>query len=239
MSLEKTETVNIIRHLAFEDLGSFASVLQAKGTDIHYIEAGYDELSQLDPLSDELLVILGGPISVNDAGMFPFIDEELALLKQRIAADKPTLGICLGAQLIAASQGAKIYSGEEKEIGWYPLQLTEAGERSALRYLGEQHCSMLHWHGETFDLPEGATLLASTQKFTNQAFSIGRRVLGLQFHPEITRHGMEKWFIGHIGEIMQTPGISVEQLRADTAKYADQLEVQGELFFQSWLGGLD
>ena len=236
--MEKPETVNVIRHLAFEDLGSFTSVLQAKGADIHYIEAGYDELSQLDPLSDELLVILGGPISVNDAGMFPFIDEELALLKQRIAGDRPTLGICLGAQLIAASQGAKIYSGKEKEIGWYPLQLTEAGERSALRYLGEQHCSMLHWHGETFDLPEGATLLASTQKFTNQAFSIGQRVLGLQFHPEITRHGMEKWFIGHIGEIMQTPGISVEQLRADTAKYADQLEVQGELFFQSWLGSL-
>lgn len=237
--MEKNKTVNVIRHLAFEDLGSFTTVLQAQGYNIQYYEAGYDDLSQLDPLADSLLIILGGPISVNDAAMFPFIDEEIGLLQQRIAADRPTLGICLGAQLIAAAQGARIYRGEEKEIGWYPLKLTQAGEQSALRYLGEQHCSMLHWHGETFDLPEGATLLASSARYENQSFSLGERVLALQFHPEITRRGMEKWFIGHIGEIMQTPGISVEQLRADTAKYVDQLEVQGELFFRSWLGAME
>jgi len=237
--MAKNKTVNVIRHLAFEDLGSFTTVLQSQGYEIHYHEAGYDDLSRLESQDDSLLVVLGGPISVNDAAMFPFIDEEIKLLRQRIAADRPTLGICLGAQLIAAAQGAEVYSGDEKEIGWYPLELTEAGEQSALRYLGEQHCSMLHWHGETFDLPEDATLLASTQKYRNQAFSLGRRILALQFHPEITRRGMEKWFIGHIGEILQTPAIGVEQLRADTARFAGQLEMQGELFFQSWLGGLD
>jgi len=235
--------VNVIRHLAFEDLASFTSVLQAKDIEVNYIEAADfaltpDDLSQVDPLSDDLLIILGGPISVNDKAMFPFLEAEINLLKQRIAADKPTLGICLGAQLIASALGAEVYSGEAKEIGWYPLNLTEAGKDSALRYLSAEHCSMLHWHGETFDLPENAVLLASSELYSNQAFSYGNNILALQFHPEITQRAMEKWFIGHIGEIMQTDGISVEQLRKDTHQFANQLEVQGELFFDSWFNGL-
>jgi GMP synthase (glutamine-hydrolysing) len=230
----KFKKVNVIRHLAFEDLASFTSVLQAKNYQINYLDAGYDDLSQLDALCDDLLIILGGPISVNDAAMFPFIETELNMLKQRLAADKPTLGICLGAQLIARALGAKVYPGQSKEIGWYDLSLTAAGEQSALRYLNAEHCCMLHWHGEIFDLPEKAVLLASTEKYRNQAFSYGSNILALQFHPEITQRGMEKWFIGHIAEIMQTDGISVEQLRAETHRFANQLEVQGELFFNSW-----
>lgn len=232
--------VNVIRHLAFEDLASFTTVLQAHGCQINYVEASDfalapDDLSQIDVLSDDLLIILGGPISVNDRASFPFIEAEIALLQKRIAADKPTLGICLGAQLIASALGADIYPGKEKEIGWYPLHLTEAGRHSALRYLSAEHCSMLHWHGETFDLPENATLLASSDLYSNQAFSYGKNVMALQFHPEITQHSMERWFIGHIGEIMQTDGVSVGQLREDTHQYANQLEVQGELFFNSWI----
>ena len=230
----KNKVVNVIRHLAFEDLASFTSILQVHGYQINYIEAGYDDLSQIETLSDNLLIILGGPISVNDVAMFPFIETEIEILKQRIKADKPTLGICLGAQLIASALGANIYPGKEKEIGWYGLSLTSAGQQSALRYLGSEHCSMLHWHGETFDLPEHAVLLASSEKYINQAFCVGSHVLALQFHPEITQRVMEKWFIGHISEIMQTDGVSVKQLRDDTHQFANQLEVQGELFFNSW-----
>lgn len=238
--MTKLKTVNVIRHLAFEDLASFESVLEINGYRINYIEAADlslnpEDLSQLDPLSDELLVILGGPISVNDAALFPFIEAEINMLSKRIKQDKPTLGICLGAQLIARALGANIYAGKEKEIGWSKLSLTVSGEQSALRFLGEEHCSMLHWHGETFDLPEKAELLASSQAYENQAFSYGDKVLALQFHPEITQHSMEKWFIGHIGEIMQTDDVSVEKLRDDTRQYANQLEVQSELFFNSWL----
>lgn len=236
----KNKKVNVIRHLAFEDLGSFTSVLQAHDFQINYFEAADfalrpGELSQIDALSEELLIILGGPVSVNDADQFPFIDAELSLLRMRIAADRPTLGICLGAQLIASALGAKVYPGEEKEIGWYDLRLTSSGQQSALRYLDAKHCCMLHWHGETFDLPDGAVLLASSDKFPNQAFSYGNNILALQFHPEITQHGMEKWFIGHIGEIQQTRGVSVDSLREATRRNANQLEMQGELFFNSWL----
>jgi len=234
------KTVNVIRHLAFEDLASFTSVLAANDYQVNYIEAADyasepDDLVQADLLSEKLLIVLGGPISVNDAAMFPFIEAEIDLLKKRIAADKPTLGICLGAQLIARALGAGVYPGKEKEIGWFDLKLTAAGEQSALRYLDAKHCSMLHWHGETFDLPVGSALLASSEKFPHQAFSYGKNILALQFHPEVTQRSMEKWFIGHIGEIMQTDGVSVETLREDTHRYANQLEVQGELFFNSWL----
>lgn len=236
----KNKDVNVIRHLAFEDLASFTSVLSARGYQVNYIEAADyalqpDDLLQADIQSAELLIILGGPISVNDAAMFPFIDVEIELLRQRIAADRPTLGICLGAQLIARALGAEVYPGAEKEIGWYDLSVTEAGHGTPLRYLSHDHCRMLHWHGETFDLPEGAVLLASSEMFANQAFSYGDNILALQFHPEVTQQSMEKWFIGHIGEIMGTEGVSVERLRADCHKYAGRLEVQGELFFDSWL----
>ena len=238
--MTKLKIVNVIRHLAFEDMASFTSVLQINGYQINYIEAADfalapDDLALIDALSDDLLVVLGGPISVNDSSMFPFIEAEINLLKQRITADKPTLGICLGAQLIARALGAAVYPGDTKEIGWYDLTLTDAGEQSALRYLNAEHCSMLHWHGETFDLPDAAVLLASSEAYKNQAFSCGDKVLALQFHPEITQRSMEKWFIGHVGEIMQTDGVSVEKLRQDTHQYANQLEVQGELFFNSWL----
>ncbi len=239
-NMGKNKVVNVIRHLAFEDLGSFSSVLQAHDYKINYIEAADfalkpDDLLQIDALSDDLLIILGGPISVNDNELFPFLEVEIKLLKQRLAADKPTLGICLGAQLIASALGAKVHSGNEKEIGWYGMELTAAGEKSALRYLSKQHCSMLHWHGEAFDLPDNAVLLASTEKYVHQAFSYKNNVLALQFHPEVTQQGMEKWFIGHIGEIKQIQHVSVEKLRKDTRQHANQLEMQAELFFNSWV----
>ena len=126
--MDKLKTVNVIRHLAFEDLASFTSVLQANDYQINYIDAGYDDLAQIDTLSDDLLIILGGPISVNDVALFPFIETEINLLEQRVAADKPTLGICLGAQLLASALGAKVYTGQTKEIGWYDLKLSDAGE---------------------------------------------------------------------------------------------------------------
>ena len=119
------KTVNVIRHLAFEDLASFTTLFQAKNININYIEAGYDDLSQIDALSDELLIVLGGPISVNDGEIFPFLTLEIAMLKRRIAADKPTLGICLGAQLIARALGARVYPGGVKEIGWQKLKRSE------------------------------------------------------------------------------------------------------------------
>lgn len=225
----------VIRHLMFEDLGSLAPVLMEKGYEITYLEAGSDDVTQINPLKPELVIILGGPIGAYDDQDYPFIKDELHLLEQRLKVDAPTLGICLGAQLMARALGAKVYPGKEKEIGWFPIQLTAAGEASSLKYLAQPGEKVLHWHGDTFDLPAGTIHLASSEKYPNQAFAWGNCGLALQFHPEVTQNGLERWFIGHAGEINSVPGISVAQLRQDTQKYARQLEVQGMKCWQVWL----
>ena len=223
-----------ITHVAFEDLGSFEQILREADYEVDYVSATSGELDEIRPEADDLLVVLGGPISVNDIAEYPFLGLELEILEKRLAANRPTLGICLGAQMIAAALGAKVYPGQRKEIGWSPIQLTDAGSRSALRHLVGVGVNVLHWHGETFDIPEGAEHLASSALYPNQAFSHGN-ALALQFHPEVTARGLEQWFIGHTAEIHQTDGVSVNQLREDTALYADTLQARAYGFFSEWL----
>lgn len=225
----------VIRHVAFEDLGNLRPVLEQKGYQITYKEAGIDDLSLLDQPQPDLLIVLGGPIGVYDEVAYPFIKDELKLLTARLAQDLPTLGICLGCQLMARALGAAVYpGGAGKEIGWGRLQLTSAGYDSPLRHLIDQE--ILHWHGDTFDLPTGAVLLASSPQYPHQAFSWGKNALGVQFHPEVTPKGMERWFIGHACEIGATPRLTVPQLRDDTLLYAADLQPIAAQVWQEWLG---
>ena len=223
-----------IRHLCFEDLGSFASVLAERGLALRYLDAGIDDLASLDPLAPALLVILGGPIGVNDGDDYPFLADELALVQRRLAAELPTLGICLGAQLIARALGSPVYPGPGKEIGWQPLELTDSGRAGPMHHLDAALTSMLHWHGDTFDLPADATLLASTPLCRQQAFAWGRATLALQCHPELVAGQIERWLIGHTGEIAAA-GLSVDALRRDTGRYGATLERQARSFFADWL----
>ena len=232
------KTALVIRHLAFEDLGLFERTIEAAGYQIRYLEAGMDELTWIEPLDPALLIVLGGPIGANDEDDYPFIEDELTIIKTRLNSDAPTLGICLGAQLMARALGAKVYPGPEKEIGWSGLQLTDAGNHSSLKHLSEKNAHVLHWHGDTFDIPEGAMHLASTSTIKNQAFSWKQRCLALQFHPEVTVQGMERWYIGHAAEIQQTEGVSVEQLRADSQKYAYEMDIHANRFMQEWLSSI-
>lgn len=231
------KTALVIRHVAFEDLGSFAVPLQAQKYHIRYVEAGVEDIARLQILDPELLIVLGGPISVNDTRDYPFLDDELRLLERRLSQNQPTLGICLGSQLIARALGSRVYPGSYKEIGWAPLRLTAAGESSCLRFLAPD-TYVLHWHGDTFDLPANAVRLASTDVYENQGFTWGNTVLALQFHPEVTVAGLERWFIGHTGEITATPQISVTQLRADSTHWGPILEKKGPRCLEAWLQAL-
>ncbi|MBF0212863.1 MAG: glutamine amidotransferase [Magnetococcales bacterium] len=232
------KTVYAIRHVLFEDLGSFAEVVQARGYELRYVEAGVDDLRVLDPVAPELMIVLGGPIGVYEGESYPFIADELRLLERRLAADRPTVGICLGAQMMARALGARVYPGPVKELGWAPLTLTPEGMNAPVRHLDGALTSMLHWHGDTFDLPDGATLLASSARYRHQAFRWGRHALALQCHPEVQAAGLERWFIGNAGELAHN-GISVPQLRAETRRLAPTLECQGRICFAEWLDGLD
>lgn len=224
----------VIRHVPFEDLGAFAPVLEERGFALRWREAGLDAPS--DDGAD-LLVVLGGPIGAYEEDLYPFLADEIRVVAGRLDAGQPTLGICLGAQIMARAAGARVYPSGVKEIGWSPLTLTDEGAASPLRHLGAHATQVLHWHGDTFDLPAGATLLASTPACRHQAFALGATGLGLQFHPEVTAAGLERWFIGHACEIASTPGVTVPGLRAATAAHAGALERQGRRFLESWLDG--
>lgn len=224
-----------IRHVAFEHLDLLEPLLAARGHDIRYLDAGVDRLETVDPAADDLLVVLGGPIGVYERAAYPFLDAEVALVGRRLAAGRPTLGICLGCQIMAAALGCRVYPGPAKEIGWKPLALTQAGCAAPLGRVGD--AAVLHWHGDTFDLPAGASLLASTELVANQAFAIGDHALALQFHLEVTAGNIERWFIGHTLEIATTPGIDVAGLRAATAEAAPPLAPLARRVFEAWLDG--
>ena len=229
-----SRTIWAIRHVLNEDLGNFAPVLEELGYDIRYIEAQTQDFSLLKPLAPDLLIVLGGPMGVYEADQYPFLTAEINLLQARLAANLPTLGICLGAQLMAAALGAQVYPGGKKEIGWMPINLTEAGQVSALAGLDETSGPVFHWHGDSFDLPEGATHLASSELFAQQAFSYGR-ALALQFHPEVTAQGLESWFIDIEGYVDEAVGLTVDQLRQEALQYDEELQTRSRNFLIVWL----
>lgn len=230
--------VAVIRHVAFEDLGILGEMFAARGWNVTYIEAPVADWKTFDPLAPDLLVVLGGPIGVYEDDLYPFLKSEIAALEKRLKADKPTLGICLGAQLIAGALGARVYPNREKEIGWSPLILSKAGYTSPVRHLGPEHTFMFHWHGDTFDLPKDATLLAGTGVCFHQIFSWGKKTLGFQCHPEVIGADLEKWYVGHAVEIAATQGAHVKALRSDAQRYAANLETQARLCFTEWLDSL-
>ena len=229
----KNGTALALRHVMFEDAGLIGRILQERGLSLDYVDVPSSDLTQIDALSSALLVILGGPISVYEGEDYPWLKLETTLIRARLEARQPTLGICLGAQLIAEAMGARVYPGPAKEIGWAALTLTEEGRRSPLVHV--DGVPVLHWHGDTFDLPEGAVRLASTELTSNQAFAIGHYALGLQFHLEAYGRDLERWFVGHAFEIAATPGVNVGALRADTEKYSLALERCSRLALRAWL----
>lgn len=232
MSSQRTAVA--LRHVAFEDLGLLRPVLAAGGWEVTYRDVPTDDLA--DPAIDnaDLLIVLGGPIGVYETTDYPFLVNEIALLERRLARNLPTLGICLGSQLMAKALGARVFAGPAKEIGWGQVELTDAGRASCLKPLGEAGAQILHWHGDTFDLPEGATRLAFNANYDNQAFGYGDAALALQFHVEADPHALEAWYVGHTAELSAAK-VPVVRLREDTAAVAAGAATQARRIFADWL----
>ena len=175
---------HFLQHVPFEGLGSIEQWLTSTGYRISCTRLFAGET--LPDISDlDFLIIMGGPMSVNDEAEHPWLIEEKAFIKTAINSKIPTLGICLGAQLIANTLGGTVFPNQEKEIGWFPIQATQ-NNVDPEHFGFPEEITVFHWHGETFNLPEQATRIASSQACQNQAFQIGKHVIGLQFHLETT-----------------------------------------------------
>jgi GMP synthase (glutamine-hydrolysing) len=184
--------VLVIRHESHEGPGLIGERLVSRGFRLELLDAWRETLPE-DPAFYAAIVVMGGSMGVYEQDRFPFLSREIALMSEARRHGVPVLGVCLGSQLLAAAAGAKVYPGGKKEIGWRPVTLTESARKDEIFGGCPQEFMTFHWHGDTFDLPEGAERLASSGITVNQAFRWGASAWGIQFHPEVTPAMIREW----------------------------------------------
>lgn len=177
--------VHYLQHVPFEDLGSMEQHLVSKGHNLSSTKL-YSGERLPDSENFDWLIVMGGPMGIYDEGQYPWLREEKEFIKQAIEQRKIVLGICLGAQLIAAALGADVKKNLHREIGWFTIERDQQIEKTRLASAFPQQLDVFHWHGDTFSTPEGAIPVASSQACANQGFFYNGRVLALQFHLETT-----------------------------------------------------
>jgi len=216
------------RHVPFEGVGRIAGVLDARGIALQYADLYLPGVVPPQTTGFDGLIFMGGPMSVNDP--LPYLEWEMRAIADAVKRGQPVLGICLGSQLIAKALGARVYRNPQKEIGWFDLRLTAEGLADPLfAGLAEIH-PMFHWHGETFDLPPSAALLASSARTERQAFRFGDRTYGLQCHPEITPEMISCWCAedANCGDVREL------DVPIDPDLHSETLRTFSETIFSRW-----
>lgn len=213
--------IHVLQHVPFEDIGSMAADFQQRGytvTRTHWYRG--DQPPALNNF--DALIVMGGPMGVHDEARYPWLIPEKALIHAAIDADKFVLGICLGAQLIAHVLGAKVFPNPQREIGWFPLTLQTPPAESRLGDALSEQAEVFHWHGDTFELPDNARWLASSQACAHQAFNLGNRIFGFQFHLETTEESARA-LVRECGDELDGSSFvqSAEEILADRERFAN------------------
>jgi GMP synthase-like glutamine amidotransferase len=226
----------ILQHVAGEGPGLLDEIFQERDWTQDVIHLYRGQLLPQDLQGFSLLLIMGGPMNVDEEDRFPFLKTEVGLIRMALQHGLPMLGICLGAQLMAKAAGARVYHGPKKEIGWYEVQLTEEGRNDPFLSCFPPIFPVFQWHGDTFDLPPDALPLVSSEAYTNQAFRISNRAYGLQFHLEITNNMIESWLEESKEDTAFTKGtFSPDKILSETPHYLPQIHSLARQFFSSFL----
>ena len=228
----------VFQHVAHEILGTLDPLLRNAGFRIKYVN--FERYPDAEPSLEGYggLIVLGGPMNVDETGAYPFLETEVRLIKDAIQRGFPILGICLGSQLLAKALGAKVNKNPEKEIGWYDLSPTEEGKSDPLISTFSGVEKIFQWHGDTFELPEGAVRLAASPLCKNQAFRFGDNIYGFQFHLEVDEPMIERWLnvTANKEEIKALKGkIDPDAIRGDTPRYIERLKELSDATFSGFL----
>jgi len=224
----------VFRHVAYEILGTLDPLLKDAGFRIKYVN--FERHPDAEPSLEgyDGLIVLGGPMNVDEVDKYHNLKTEVKIIREAVKKGLPILGICLGSQLLAKALGAKVRKNPEKEIGWYEVSPTKKGQKDPLISNFMQEEKIFQWHGDTFELPDGAKLLASSPLCKNQAFRYGENVYGFQFHLEVDTPMIERWLRvpENKKEIEDLNGkVDPEEIRAETPDYILRLnELSNSVF---------
>ncbi len=226
----------MIQHASYEGAGILEDILEEENVTIETVHLYKGDNLPRDIKRADLYLVMGGPMGAYEDEKYPFLKREIAFLERLIEADYPVIGFCLGSQLLARAGGGRVFKGHQKEIGWYPISLTEEGKKDRFMGFFPDTLTVFQWHGDTFDLPKGAVHLARGDMYTNQAFKIGKNVYALQFHFEITKEMIESWLVEGDEEIEEIGGREkIREILSQTDKNIAKVNEYARRFFVSFL----
>lgn len=230
-------TALIIRHVPYEGVAGFRAPIEAAGYEVDRIDVTDPAFASLDLRQPDLLIMMGGPMGVYEVEHHPWIACQLRRLKLRLDADRPTLGVCFGAQMMAAALGSHVFAGPVKEVGFHPVAVHDHAMDSPLRHL--VGVPVLHWHGDTFTHPDGVEMIASSHVYDHQAFRRGSNLLALQFHAEMGEDERFNAWIEQGPEAVAAAGGDEAAFRAAHDELGPAAVAAGRAMIAEWLTSLD